>query len=233
MKIYKNISLALLVINLVIAIIFGFCVNYDADFLSFDFVAFDFTVKQSLLSRLSLSIKELLNSHILNSLQYNTLPCCIIINTLVFIIAFIFNIGRWQNLICYFVQVVVMTFLVQLSYSITLNSSMNLMLFFISGVFLGVCALLYGLTLLSFLYVKMINPIRRGVIIIFVGILFRYKNYLYEVESSSLFGQMFNVIIIISLLEIVIDFWNVVEMIVQYDKNNKRVRSSRFCTEEN
>lgn len=225
MKIYKNVSIVLFIINFVCAVTFLFSMNLDLNSSSFEYVAFNFTLKQKLLSRISLSMEELLNLHILNSLQYNLLPCCLLVNALVYVIAFITNIGRWPNLIVFFFQIEVFAIIMQLSYTVTLNSNKSLMLLLISGGFTAMSALLYVITLLSFLYVKIMNPIRRGFIVIFAGILICYKNYLYDIESSALFGQMFNVIILVITAEIIIDFLNVLEKIVQHDKNNKRFES--------
>lgn len=230
---YKKLSLILALLNVVFLIILGLSIDPNYDLTVFDFVAFDFTTELKAFSRISLAIEELLDLHFLNSVQYNTLPVCMTWNALASVIAFTLNIKRWHNFLTITVQLYMLTFLIQLTYVFMLNSSSDIMLLLISGCVFGVCILLYALVTVTCLCVKMVNPIRRGGIVLIIGLLAYYKSYLHLAYEDGLVGQVFTIIAMLIAMELLVDFLNVMEKIIKNDKSNNRLSTRKIHTGEN
>lgn len=233
MKVYKNLAVALLVIDIIfiavagsLALING-CELSIKNLITFDFVAFDFTITQGVWSRITQAITELCNLHPLLSTQYNVLPCCFIVNALMFIVAFVVNVKRWANLLPYAVQIITIPIVLQMLYAVALNSYKDLMLLSIAGVSAGLCAVFYVIALCSFAYIKILNPLRRGFIVIMLGMLSYYKSYLCNLEICNQFSQMFDAVVLVIALEVVIDFLNILERIVKNDQCGERVESPK------
>ena len=214
---YKIISFSFLFVSTIFISLFCGAMITEYNLLEFDFVALNFSTTQGMWDRIDLAFSELRKSHVLISVQYNVLPVCMLLNAIFYVVAFLINIGRWHNLLPYCIQITAMSVITQLAYALTLNAHADLMLFIIAGIFTALCAGFYVMVLLSFPCVKIINPLRRGFLVLAFGMLVCFKEHLFDVQHCHLFSEMFDVVFVCIVMEIAIDILNLVEKIGQDD----------------